>query len=964
MTDHGPGEVTPAVSAAGVTPPPMEGHAGPGPEESLGRLGRYVVLELLGAGGMGVVYAAYDPRLDRKVAVKLLHPGDGSSGHRHEIEARLLREAQALARLADPHVVTVYDVGSLGSRIFVAMEYVPGSTLLDWLRAEPRTWQEVRRVFRDAGLGLAAAHEAGLVHRDVKANNVMVRDDGEVRVLDFGLARLDRSATSVVPMKALANSGVPEEARPRAAARTRGALGTPSYMAPEQMAGGEVGPAADLFSFCVALYLALYGVLPHEPDRDPKCPEDWRVRAPPKGSKVPAWLHQVVVRGLSFDPADRQGSMRRLLRDLGRDPWRVRRRWLAAAGAVGFLLAGLAAQREVAARRDQLCRGGEAKLAGVWDADERQRLVSSFLVADPARAGFAARAVSAAFDRYRGQWLDLYTSACEATHRLGEQSEDLLDRRMLCLDKRRRQLGALSDLLIRSPGTDLLRAVEASASLAPLDDCSDVAALMAPEAAPPDPERRQRLEAVQERLASAQALLAAGRFAAGLTVARETEKEAVAIGFWPTIAEARLDLGRLLEASGDTGEAANAFAAALRAAEAGGHDRVAAEVFVRMARVEGYLRADADGGREYADLASAVLARLETSPELEAELADHRGLIAQRAGDLPTALAEHRRALELRPEGESHPVERARSHLRLGTALKELGSFDEASEELWKALRIYERTLGPEHPEVATILDRLGALSLDTGSYEEARKAFEWALEIYAGTFGEEHSRYADTLVHLGTVSSSLGDLEQALAHYRRAEEIYRSHEGEGHPNLAVILNNIGSALTEQGFAGEALDFFRRAHHIHLQSLGPGHLMVGFSLYNLSEAHNELGAFTTALRGHRQALEIWSGQLPADHYLIAHGRLGEGRSLLGLGRFAEAEETLRRSLELWPATGRDPAFAAEAEFELGRTLFAQGREEEGLGRARAARETLSAAPGHSPRLWRAVEAWLEENGEL
>src|SRR3954453_18295126 len=150
-------------------------------------VGRYVVLERIGSGGMGVVYAAYDPELDRKVALKLLRPD--RAGAVGEAALRLQREAQAIARLSDPHVVAVYDAGTLGEQVFVAMEFVEGRTLREWLKAEPRSWSEILKAFLAAGRGLAAAHDAGLVHRDFKPDNVLLGGDGRVKVADFGLAR-------------------------------------------------------------------------------------------------------------------------------------------------------------------------------------------------------------------------------------------------------------------------------------------------------------------------------------------------------------------------------------------------------------------------------------------------------------------------------------------------------------------------------------------------------------------------------------------------------------------------------------------------------------------------------------------------------------------------------------------------------------------------------------------------------
>jgi serine/threonine protein kinase len=174
-----------STEAPSTTPP----DTAPTPLVRGATIGRYVVLGLVGRGGMGEVYAAYDPELDRKVAVKLLRVKPGNGVSLNEGRQRTLREAQAIARLSHPNVVVVFDVGTFRDQVFIAMEFVEGNTVTYWLAAQPRSWQEVLRVFRAAGRGLIAAHEKGLVHRDFKPDNVMVSRDGEVRVMDFGLAR-------------------------------------------------------------------------------------------------------------------------------------------------------------------------------------------------------------------------------------------------------------------------------------------------------------------------------------------------------------------------------------------------------------------------------------------------------------------------------------------------------------------------------------------------------------------------------------------------------------------------------------------------------------------------------------------------------------------------------------------------------------------------------------------------------
>ena len=212
------------------------------------RIGRFRLLDCIGRGGMGVVWSAHDDELDRTVAIKLLRP---------ELSGRdLTAEARALARLAHPNVVSVFDVGEHDGQRFIAMEHVEGHTLRDWL--EPaREVGQVIEMFVAAGQGLAAAHAVGLVHRDFKPDNVLVGRDGRPRVLDFGLARPPDAGSQTPP-------AVPADADPFATTMTHAGvlLGTPAYMAPEQHLGEPADPRSDQFAFAVSLFEGLTGQLP------------------------------------------------------------------------------------------------------------------------------------------------------------------------------------------------------------------------------------------------------------------------------------------------------------------------------------------------------------------------------------------------------------------------------------------------------------------------------------------------------------------------------------------------------------------------------------------------------------------------------------------------------------------------------------------------------------------------------
>lgn len=284
------------------------------------KVGRYVIAESLGMGGMGIVYAARDPELHREVAIKIMRP-ELARAH-PDATRRIIREARAMAKLSHPNVVSVYDVGNLGDQVFIAMERVTGTNLREWLRASARSPAQILEVFIEAGRGLDAAHDAGIVHRDFKPDNVLVGADGRARVTDFGLAQEAGEAD----------------------AAERAIAGTPAYMAAEAHTAGNIDARSDQFSFAVALYEALYGSRPFAATTREALADavvHGRIEPPPPRSSVPASLRRILVRALAPTPGDRFATMHELLKALGRDRGR-RPRQIASVALVGLVVVGVA----------------------------------------------------------------------------------------------------------------------------------------------------------------------------------------------------------------------------------------------------------------------------------------------------------------------------------------------------------------------------------------------------------------------------------------------------------------------------------------------------------------------------------------------------------------------------------------------------------------------------------------------
>jgi hypothetical protein len=437
------------------------------------RVGRYVLRSRLGAGAMGVVFTAHDPELDREIAIKLLRGDLDADMPRLPLAARMVAEAQAMARLAHPNVVAVHDVGWFGDHIFIAMELVQGETLAQWLAAgrRARARADVLAMFIAAGTGLAAAHAAGLVHRDFKPENVLVGRDGRVRVTDFGLA--DRAAVGGAPV-------AHDDERPVRL------VGTPFYMAPEQLAGDPVDARGDQFGFCVAIYAALTGAHPLRG-------EGGATARPPRAG-LPGWLWRTLARGLATDRARRFATMDDLLAELGRGQRRQRGQRRIAGGAVAAIIAtagiAFAAARLTAptpapvalgAAVGPRCEGAAGLLAGVWDPTRAHTVEAAFRASQRpgAIAGFTA--ASLLLDQYANRWIAMRTEACARARLDGLATDAVADLRIDCLDARKSELRVFTDRLVGvGVGADAALvdgAAVAARGLGSLAVCADDAAL-------------------------------------------------------------------------------------------------------------------------------------------------------------------------------------------------------------------------------------------------------------------------------------------------------------------------------------------------------------------------------------------------------------------------------------------------------------------------------------------------------
>ncbi len=533
------------------------------PEEVV-RLGRFRVLERLGEGGMGVVYAGHDDELDRRVAIKLLHVELGDDP---EARARLRREAQALARLSHPNVVQIFEVGEHRGQRYVAMEYVPGQTLHTWLHAgPPRPWRSVLEVLVAAGRGLAAAHEVGLVHRDFKPGNVILAADGRARVLDFGLAR---SQGDVPGQGVLSAASAATSPLTSPLTLTGGVLGTPAYMAPEQFHGLRCDARSDQFSFCVALFEALYGLRPFAGtsalelcgavDREQRVPI-------PAGSLVPAWLHAVVLRGLARAPEDRWPSMAALLHELTRDRDGQRRRrrltaGIAALTSVALALAGtFGVSRLREYQHEAQCLAEGAQISAVWNPIVRAQLVAAVAPVDAAAREQLALELDD-IDAAASHWRRLRCDACRDPVATTTTLQFMQQRVQRCFDEARDNLRTTIAVMAQSGADDL---PFGSIDNRNAERCRDESWLSTEGSAyPDDPAVRSHWQAVRAELGRSELALHEGRPTEARSRARQALVAAQHLGAPSLTLHALRALYTAQLALGERRQALASFASAL-----------------------------------------------------------------------------------------------------------------------------------------------------------------------------------------------------------------------------------------------------------------------------------------------------------------------------------------------------------------------------------------------------------------
>ncbi len=773
------------------------------------RVGRYQILHTVGAGGMGSVYAAYDPELDRKVAIKILHPATVSGDRAEMARERLRREARALAQLSHPHVVAVHDVGTYEDQLFLAMEFVEGGDAAAWLKERRRSPNEIIDLFLRAGRGLAAAHSVGLVHRDFKPHNLLVGTDGRVRVADFGLARppVDEGSFGQDPSAPIDHL-----------TRVGTILGTPAYMAPEQLEGTDFDERSDQFAFCVAVWESLFGRRPFPGSTLGELASSFAngtIQEPNDLRGVSGGTIRILKRGLSIDPKLRYPSMDSLLDELERVPLRKRRRRLLG-GLAGMLvlIAGLIIWL-VNHDGSQVCDGSRALLEGIWDQPTMDQIHMAFIATGRPFAQDTWTTVESALNTYTDAWVDHRRDACEATRLRGEQSTTLMDLRMICLEDNRQELRALIDFFSRADSQVVLKATEAVSNLTPLEHCDDAASLMAKGPLPPDPSSRTTVSTLQIQYSKAKALFAIGKYHETEQTLTPLIEEAETTGYLPLSAKIRTLHARLQAQLSQFEQARTEFREALALAIKSRNDRLAAQISTRLVHLVGSQMGAYEDGHAWAQLARAWFDRIGNSGEFLPLILGYEATIFREEGMTEEATASAQKALEsaTRIFGRQDP--RLSPYLDImATQLRLSGRLHEALELYLEARALLVSVSGPHHPDILTVLINIGGLYDEMSQPDKAESTLREALELSTEVYGRDHMQTGLILTTLGNVVSRTGRFEEGLNLHKQALTVFETTHGKDSFLLVYPLGGAGEALFRMGRLDEALSFLKRELNI------------------------------------------------------------------------------------------------------------------------------------------------------
>jgi tetratricopeptide (TPR) repeat protein len=742
---------------------------------------------------------------------------------------------------------------------------------------------------------------------------------GQLRaqVADFGLARLDDDTSPEPDPRALEHSR--GSVLGSQLTRHGAVMGTPAYMSPEQHDAVPVDPRTDQYSFCVALYEALYGKRPYAGATLLEVAMHARSgkrEPPPPGNKVPGWLHRLCLRGMQPDRKDRFPKMEALLAELQAGRSRGRRRLLAL-GGLG-LAAAVAGGTAWAMAGPRLCSTGSERVEAVWNPQRRATAEQAFAATGLPYAAGAWTGAAALLDDYGQAWSSMYADTCAATQLRGEQSAELMDLRMTCLQQRLRDMDALLGLFEAADPQIVKRAAEATIALPDLGACADAEALRNGALAPRPALDPAIVDDLRARLQAARARASAGKSKEAVPLLAAIVDEAIALADPALTAPARLALSRAQAATGADAAASASASAAVWQAIADRDDETLWEALRHTIVVVGYkLGRKAEAG-PWIEHARALLRRRGEPPALKASLLRDIGMVEIAAGN---------------PGGADAPLS--------------------------EAVALFERVYGPDHPRLSSTLNTLGAARLRAGRYAEAQALLERAVRVAETAGGPNHPDVGQALNNLALTFERQNRHDEAIAALRRSLAIVQQIDPED-PNGGIIRQNIGGMLNLAGRPEEARVELAAALELLERTVGPEHPAIAGVMTFTGDVARALGDLPRARAAYDRGYTIREQALGKDHPDLALCLLGLAQVDLAEHDDAAALARVDRALALVADTAFDPGDIGLLHFARARALRALGRAEQASAAAEAARVALTTAGLAGQKPLAELTAWQAE----
>ena len=797
------------------------------------RAGRFIVIRPAGQGAMGRVYEAYDPDLERKVAIKVLR-ARGASGR-----AALLREGRALARLSHPNIVTVFEVGTLDDApepsVFVAMEWVGGGTLRRWLEQESRSHERVLDTFVAIGDALATAHREDVVHGDFKPDNVLLDANGRPKVVDFGLARIRRAPSPTI-----------DGASMNAAPLMTGPFGgTPAYAAPEIAEGAPPDARADQYGFCMALAEALWR-------ERPRRGADGEIVLPTRG--VPQWLSALVLTGLAHDPGKRHASMAVLVERLRRDPQaQRRRRWAFAIGSLA--LVGVAAWGS-SMPSEASCPDPAPMMSATWNPARRAALRERLLDSELPFASDLVERLLVNVDRHDEAWRAEMIAACEATVVERVQSQEVLDRRRACLERDRRDLDIALAVVEERGGASLMRALDVVDGLAQPSACAQIGALDEL----PSPEDAEVIASIADHIGRAYALDRTGADPSlSMAEARTAYELAQGLDNPREHARANAALGRAYDRTGDYARAREVGERSLWLAYREGDQVGVVRAATLLGWVIGFRQSEPSVAEVYVALGNAAAEKVELRLSAHADMHESAAAVAATAGQYQLAIERFEAALALR-RATADEQDEARTLENMAEVESVVGVAGSALEHLERASEIWARTLPGDHPALAHNEFLRAQIMLEHGDRAEALAHAEHAYATWLKVYPPEHHESVVLLRDLGRIARRAGELERAAAHLTRALPLLEAEHDD--PQIALTHALLGELAHDRREYAEARGHFERARRIWIGVMPEIHPFIAETEINLARIALDDGDAKTAAE-HLARASATTEQLPS-----------------------------------------------------------------------------------------------------